>query len=80
MTYQREIMQTDWDGYCLIHAIIKSLENDYGIVKHQNEVIDDIIKELYKNSDQYVNYFHGTKREMVRQAEQYGEKASDIYS
>ena len=73
-------MQTDGDGYCLINAIIKSLENDYGIIKCWNEVIDDIIKELYDNSDQYINYFHGTKREMLRQAKQYGEEASDVYS
>ena len=72
-------MQTDGDGYYLINAIIKSLENDYGIIKHQNEVIDNIIEELHNNSDQYVNYFHGTKREMLRQAKQYGEKASDVY-
>ena len=78
MTYQREIMQTDGNGYCLINAIIKSLENDYSIIKRQNEVIDDIIEELYNNSDQYVNYFHSIKREMLRQAEQYGEKASDV--
>ena len=51
MTYQREIMQTNGDGYCLINTIIKSLENDYGIIKHRNEVIDDIIEELYDNSD-----------------------------
>ena len=55
------------------------MENDYGTIKCQNEVIDDIIEELYNNSDQYVNYFHGMKREMLRQAEQYGEKASDVY-
>ena len=57
-------MQTNGDGYCLINAIIKSLENDYGIIKCQNEVIDDIIEELYDNSNQYINYFHDTKREM----------------
>ena len=78
-TYQREIIQIDGDEYCLINAIIKSLENDYGIIKHRNEVIDDIIEELYDNSNQYINYFHGTKREMLRQAEQYGEKPSDVY-
>ena len=72
-------MQTDGDGYCLINAIIKSLENDYGIIKCRNEVIDDIIEELYDNSNRYVNYFHGTKREMLRQAKWYGEKASDVY-
>ena len=32
-TYQKEIIQTDGDGYCLINAIIKSLEIDYGIIK-----------------------------------------------
>ena len=78
-TYQREIIQTDGNGYCLINAIIRALENDYGIIKCQNEVLDDIIEELYDNSDQYVNYFHGTKREMLRQTKWYGEKASDVY-
>ena len=78
-TYQREIIQTDGDGYCLINAIIKSLENDYGMIKHRNDVIDDIIEELYDNSNQYINYFHGMKREMLRQSEQCGEKASDVY-
>ena len=78
-TYQREIIQTDGDGYCLINAIIKALENYYGIIKCQNEVLDDITEELHDNSDQFVKYFHGTKREMLRQAKQYGEKASNVY-
>ena len=78
-TYQREIIQTDGDGYCLINAIIKALENDYGIIKCQNEVLDDIIEKLYDNSDQYVNYFQCRKRKMLRQAKQYGEKASNVY-
>ena len=63
----------------MINAIIKALENDYGIIKHQNKVLDDIIEELYDNSDQDINYFHGMKREMLRKAEWYGEKASDVY-
>ena len=78
-TYQREIIQTDGDWYCLINAIIKALENDYGIIKHQNEVLDDIIEEMYDNSEQYINYFHSTKREMLREAEWYGKKASNVY-
>ena len=58
---------------------MKTKTEAHGIIKCQNEVLDDNIKELYDNSDQYVNYFHGTKRKMLSQAEPYGEKASDVY-
>ena len=51
----------------------------YGIIKHQKEIIDEVLEELYNHSDQYVNYFHGTKREMLKEAEQYNEKASAVY-
>ena len=77
--YQREVINISGDGYCLINAIIKGLENDYGIIKHQKEIIDEVLEELYNHSDQYVNYFHGTKREMLKEAEQYNEKASTVY-
>ena len=78
-TYQREVINILGDGYCLINAIIKGLENDYGIIKHQKEIIDEVLEELYDHSDQYVNYFHSTKREMLKQAEWYNEKASTVY-
>ena len=77
--YQREVINISGDGYCLINAIIKGLENDYGIIKCQKEIIDEVLEELYDHSDQYVNYFHGTKREMLNEAEWYNEKASAVY-
>ena len=55
------------------------LENDYGIIKCQKEIIYEVLEELYDHSDQYVNYFHGTKREMLKEAEWYSEKASTVY-
>ena len=78
-TYQREVINISENGYCLINAIIKGLENDYGIIKCQNEIIDEVLEELCDHSDQYVNYFHGTKREMLKEAEQYSENASTVY-
>ena len=78
-TYQREVINILGDGYCLINAIIKGLENDCGIIKCQKEIIDEVLEVLYDHSDQYVNYFHGTKREILKEAGQYNEKASAIY-
>ena len=78
-TYQREVINISGDGYCLINAIIKGLENDYGIIKCQNEIIDEVLEELYDHSDQYVNYFYSMKREMLKEAEQYSENASAVY-
>ena len=77
--HQREVINILGDGYCLINAIIKGLENDYGIIKCQNEIIDEVLEELYDHSDQYVNYFHGMKREMLKEAERYSENASTVY-
>ena len=54
------------------------MENDYGIIKHQNEIIDEVLEELYDHNYQYVNYFHGMKREMLKVAERYNEKASAV--
>ena len=78
-TYQREVINISGDGYCLLNAIIKGLENDYGIIKCQKEIIDEVLEKLYNHSDQYVNYFHNTKREMLKEAEQYNKKASTVY-
>ena len=78
-TYQREVINILGDGYCLINAIIKGLENHYGIIKCQKEIIDEVLEELYDHSDEYVNYFHGTKRGMLKEAEWYSEKASAVY-
>ena len=50
-----------------------------GIIKCQKEIIDEVLEELYNHSDQYVNYFHGMKREMLKEAERYNEKASTVY-
>ena len=55
------------------------MENDYGIIKCQNEIIDEVLQELYDHSDQYVNYFHSMKREMLKKAEWYSENASTVY-
>ena len=38
-----------------------------------------VLEELYDHSDQYVDCFHSTKREMLEEAEQYNEKASTVY-
>ena len=38
--------------------------------------IDEVLEELYH---QYVNYFHGMKRDMLKEAEWYNEKASAVY-
>ena len=67
--YQREVINILGDGYCLINAIIKGLENDYGIIKCQKEIIDEVLEELYDHSD----------RKMLKEAEQYNEKASTVY-
>ena len=37
------------------------------------------LEELYNHSDQYVNYLHGMKREVLKEAEQYSENASAVY-
>ena len=78
-TYQREVINILGDGYYLINAIIKGLENDYGIIKCQKEIIDKVLEKLYNHSDQYMNYFHGMKREMLKEAERYNAKASAVY-
>ena len=77
--YHKEVINISGDEYCLINAIMKGLENDYGIIKCQKEIIDEVLEELYDHSDQYVNYFHGMKREMLKEAERYNEKASAVY-
>ena len=49
------------------------------MVSSNTKITDEVLEELYDHSDQYVNYFHGTKREMLKEAERYNEKASTVY-
>ena len=45
----------------------------------KKKIIDEVLEELYNHSDQYVNYFPNTKREMLKEAEWYNKRASTVY-
>ena len=49
-TYQREIVAIPGNGYCLINSIIQCMATDFNHHIKQQDVLDQIVDELYENA------------------------------
>ena len=49
-TYQREIIAIPGNGYCLINLIIKCMATDFNDKIKQQDLLDQIVDELYENA------------------------------
>ena len=50
-TYQREIIAIPGNGYCLINSIIKCMATDFNHKIKQQDLLDQIVDELYENAE-----------------------------
>ena len=46
----------------------------------QQDVLDQIVDELYENAKRYAPFYQGTKKQMIKKAELYAEDASKVYT
>ena len=46
----------------------------------QQHLLDQIVDELYENSQRYAPFYQGTKKEMIKKAELYSQDASKLYT
>ena len=79
-TYQREIVAIPGNGYCLINSITQCRTTDFKHHIKQQDVLDQIIDELYENAKLYAPFYQGTKKQMIKKAELYAEDASKVYT
>ena len=50
-TYQREIISIPGNGYCLINSIIKCMATNFNHKMKQQDLLDQIVDELYENAE-----------------------------
>ena len=79
-TYQREIIALPGNGYCLINSIIKCMTTNFNQKIKQQDLLDQIVNELYENAEQYAPFYQDTKKQMIKKAELYAQDASKIYT
>ena len=46
----------------------------------QQDLLDQIVDELYENAKQYVPFYQGTKKQMIKKAEFKAQDASKVYT
>ena len=64
--YQREIIAIPGNGYCLINSIIKCMATNFNHKIKQQDLLDQIVDELYENAEQYASFYQGTKKQMIK--------------
>ena len=67
-TYLREIIAIPGNGYCLINLIIKCMATNFNHKIKQQDLLDQIVDELYENAEQYAPFYQGTKKQMIKKA------------
>ena len=46
----------------------------------QEDLLDEIVGELYENAERYAPLYQGTKKQMIKRAELYAQDASKVYT
>ena len=79
-TYQREIIAIPGNGFCLINSTIKYMATNFNHKIKQQDLLDQIVDELYENAKWYAPFYQGTKKQMIKKAELYTQDASKVYT